>query len=211
VTAGEFDQRFDALFYRRMGIEEVGSVLTRIIDTHLHDRRIGAAEVAAALNFTQRHDHGVGIFLVSSTAPASARYSRERDRAKRIMIESDHASAIRIAKLAPPDPRLSSLLRRPPPKASLDWKKRRTVSSAKRDHAGNNTITKSRTSPLRNVCEFMPQHRFDFGSIKPVQQAARHGDRKLFLVKAGCKGVKALTIHHLELRHGEATGNAEVF
>ena len=54
-------------------------------------------------------------FLVSSTEPASARYSRCRDSAKRITIDSSHASAssasaMRIATTAPPLPRSLLLL-----------------------------------------------------------------------------------------------------
>src|SRR6478735_4091210 len=74
-------------------------------------------------------------FFVSSTDPASARYSRERDSASRTTTERSHATAIsataiRIAITAPPDPFLSSdedeeRLLPPPPKEKFERKKMR--------------------------------------------------------------------------------------
>ena len=45
----------------RMGGEQVGKALARIVDAHFHDRRGRAVELAAALDLAQRRDHGVGV------------------------------------------------------------------------------------------------------------------------------------------------------
>ena len=91
-------------------------------------------------------------FLVSSTEPASARYSRRRDSANRMTIDRTHASvmsttAIRIATPAP----LRSPFPRPPRQRKPPWNSRRKMSSAKNaiTPAIITAITSMRTSPLR--------------------------------------------------------------
>ena len=93
-------------------------------------------------------------FLVNSTEPESARYSRWRDSAKRMMIDRIQtsamiANAITIAMPAPPF--LSPPLERRPPPQNTFWKKTRNTSSPKNEitPAITTAITSMRTSPLR--------------------------------------------------------------
>jgi hypothetical protein len=68
-------------------------------------------------------------FFVNSTAPASARYSRDRDSANRMIVDTPQviammASAITIAAIAPPPPPLPSRSRSPsvvPPVLHPPW------------------------------------------------------------------------------------------
>ncbi len=61
VAAGEFHQRRHARIDRRMGVENIGKSLARIVDAHFHDRGGRAFELAAALDLAQRRDHRVRI------------------------------------------------------------------------------------------------------------------------------------------------------
>ena len=98
--------------------------------------------------------------FVSSTEPASASSSRERDRAKRTTSDRPHARPIRaIARstmanapppfLSPSDEEDDD--RPPPPKLQLELKKMRKNSSAKKPitPAMTTAITSNCTSPLR--------------------------------------------------------------
>src|SRR4051794_5104901 len=91
-------------------------------------------------------------FLVSSTEPASARYSRERDSAKRITSESAQASAIsasaiRIATKAPPPPLLfeSELLDERDDDEPLQ---RGSTSSQRKTSSPKNEITPAMTTAV---------------------------------------------------------------
>src|SRR5438046_3071630 len=53
--------RVDARFDRRMGVENIGETLTRIVEAHFHHRRVRARQLAAALDLAQRADHRVRI------------------------------------------------------------------------------------------------------------------------------------------------------
>ena len=94
-------------------------------------------------------------FFVSSTEPESARYSRCRDSAKRMTIDSTqattiNASAMTMAMPAPPflSPSLLEEERRPPNDV---WKNIRNTISPKNETtpAITSAITSMRTSPLR--------------------------------------------------------------
>ena len=153
-------------------------------------------------------------FLVSSTEPASARYSRLRDSAKRITIDSSQATAISttammIAIAAPPPLRslLPLLRQRKPP-----WNISRNTSSAKNEitPAMITAITSMRTSPLRIWVSSWPSTASSSASSSRSTRAGGHGDRVLLLVHPGGEGVERVVLHHLELRHRDAARDAEV-
>ena len=64
---------------------------------------------------------------------------------------------------------------------------------------------------VADVGQFVAEHRLDLGVVEPLQQARGHGDRILLLVEAAGEGVERGVVHHLELGHRDAAGNAEVF
>src|SRR4051794_35684165 len=79
----------------------------RGLSTHISMRPDGTPSSSPLPEIFIKAEIMASGFLVSSTEPASARYSRERDSAKRITSESAQASAIsasaiRTARNAPP-------------------------------------------------------------------------------------------------------------
>src|SRR5829696_10519869 len=94
----------------------------RGLSTHISMRPDGTPSSSPLPDIFIKAEIIASGFLVSSTEPASARYSRERDRAKRITSDSAQATAmraiaIRTARNAPPplpleSERLSELLDR---------------------------------------------------------------------------------------------------
>ena len=62
MTPGEFDQSLDPGLHGRVRREQIGKSLSGIVDTHLHDGRIGAGEFSASFYLAQRRNHGIGIF-----------------------------------------------------------------------------------------------------------------------------------------------------
>src|SRR5215203_7347973 len=87
----------------------------RGLSTHISMRPDGTPSSSPLPDIFIKAEIIASGFLVSSTEPASARYSRERDSAKRITSESAQAiaisaSAIRIATKAPPPLLLESEL-----------------------------------------------------------------------------------------------------
>src|SRR3569623_918480 len=61
VAAGKLPPRCAARLDRWMGVEDIGESDARIVDAHLHHRRVGARQFAAAFDLAQRRDHGVGV------------------------------------------------------------------------------------------------------------------------------------------------------
>ena len=122
-------------------------------------------------------------FLVSSTAPASARNSRERESAKRTTSDRNQArkiaaTATRIARMAPPPPFLSPSddeedddEERPLPKLQFELElknKRKKISAAKPTTPAMMTaITISCTSPLRMWVSSCPSTASSSSSLRP--------------------------------------------
>ncbi len=109
MAAGKLHQRRDAAVDRGMGGEQVGKALARIVDAHFHHRGGRAFAVRRGPSILRSAEIMASGFLVSSTEPASARNSRLRDSAKRITIDSSHAtaiSAIAMTMAMPPAPPL---------------------------------------------------------------------------------------------------------
>ena len=84
VAAGKLDQRRDPAFDRRVGGEQVGEALARIVDAHFHDGGGGAFQFAAALDLAQRRDHGVGVLGQFDRAGVGEIFALARQR------EADH-------------------------------------------------------------------------------------------------------------------------
>ena len=47
---------------------------------------------------------------------------------------------------------------------------------------------------VADVCEFVAEHGLHFLVVERVHQAARHGDRILFLVEAGSEGIERVVV-----------------
>ena len=80
VAAGGLDQCLDAAFDRRVGREQVGEFLARIVDAHLHHRGGRAGQFAAALDLAQRRDHRIGVLGELDRARIGEEFARARQR-----------------------------------------------------------------------------------------------------------------------------------
>ena len=130
--------------------------------------------------------------LVSSTEPASARYSRFRDNAKRITTDSSHATAtsamaMTMAKPPPPLPRSPSLDRPPPPQRQPPWNTIRNSNSAKKPITPAITvaITNIRTSRLRIWVSSWP-------STASISLSSRWSSSPLVTVMEYCRSFRPL-------------------
>src|SRR6266478_7009642 len=133
-------------------------------------------------------------FLVSSTEPASARYSRLRESAKRMTIDSIQATAMRrtAMRIATPAP-LRSPLSRPPRQRNPPWNSRRKTSSAK------NAITPAMITAITSmhvavadVGQLVAEHRLDLCIVERNDEARGDRDRILFVVHPRGEGVEAV-------------------
>ena len=80
VSAGEFHQRLDPGIHRRVGREQVGKALARVVDAQFHHRRGRAGKLAAVLDLAQRRDHGVGILGQFDRSGVGEQFARSRQR-----------------------------------------------------------------------------------------------------------------------------------
>src|ERR1700760_1694360 len=112
-------------------------------------------------------------FLVSSTDPASARNSRERDKASRTSCDSAQASAIsatasRTTRMAPPP----EFLRSPPLSGHAE---KQGGDHTRDDHGDHHHLHVA----VADVGQFVAEHRLDLPIVQRVEKACRDGDRVL--------------------------------
>src|SRR6266700_3957085 len=138
-------------------------------------------------------------FFVSSTEPASARYSRERDSASLTTCDTSQATtisttAMMMTTMAPPPELLLSL---------DDEDDRDDEEDDGDDHQLHVAVLE--------VGQLVAQHRFDLLVVQRFQETGGDGDRILPRVEAGRERVQCWRIHDLQLRHGDAARDAEIF
>ena len=156
-------------------------------------------------------------FLVSSTEPASARYSRWRDKAKRITIDSIQETTIRpmAMRMAMPAPPFLSLL---PPRRAAPAEARALEHQAEdhlaeeRDDAGDHHGDHQHAHvAVADMGQLVAEHGFHFGIGERLLQPAGHRDGILLLVHPGGEGVERDVVDDLQLRRRDAARDAEVF
>ena len=188
----------------------------RIVDAHFHHRRGGARQVRRGpRSCAAPRSWRPGSW---SARPSRHRrgYSRERDSAKRMTNDRNQATAMSATAIrmaiagAAAASRSSARPRRSasrPGTAAGTPVRRRTRSTP----AMITAITSMRTSPLRIWVSSWPSTASISASSSRSSSPRRHRDRILLVVQAGGEGVERVALHHLELRHGDAARDAEIF
>ena len=160
-------------------------------------------------------------FLVSSTEPESARYSRWRDSAKRITTDNSHgdhdqcnrnddgddravAAAFAVAAAAAPAAETAV-------ETGLEEQPEHQFAE-ERDHAGDDHRDHQHAHvAVADMRELVAEHGFHFLIVERVHQPARHRDRILLVVEAGGEGVERVVVGDAQRRHGDAARDAEIF
>ncbi len=214
VAAGELDQRGDAAVDARMGVEQFAKTFARVVDAHFHHRGGRAREFAMAFDLAQRRDHGVGIFGEFDRAGVGQRFARarqskpdqerqhigddeERDRDQ----DRDHgAAAAALVAVARAE---RKAVVEPQPEHQLGDEGNGAGDDHGDDHHAHVAVA--------DMGELVAQHRFHLGVVEKRDEARGHGDRILPRIHAGGEGVEGVDLHHLELGHGDAARDAEIF
>jgi hypothetical protein len=157
-------------------------------------------------------------FFVSSTEPASASCSRVRDKASRTTIDKSQASAISTiainsAAVGPADPLRSSLSRERRLLQSYPGVEEHAEDQLgkERNHAGNDDCDDQQPDvTVADMRELVPEYRLDLCIVEIAQESRRDRDRVLLMIEAGGEGIQCIRLHYLQLRHGDATRDAEI-
>ena len=182
-----------------MGAQRVGKALARIVDAHLHHRRVGVRQFAAVLDLAQRRDHARPDSWSARPSRRRPRYSRCRDSAKRMTIDSSQATAIsangdhdRDAARRPCRRRCRCAAR----EAAPPWKSRRKTISPKNEiDAGDDDRDHHHAHvAIADMGELVAEHGFELRVVERVDQPARHRDRILLLVEAGGEGIERVVV-----------------
>ena len=64
---------------------------------------------------------------------------------------------------------------------------------------------------VADMGQLVAEHGFDLGIVEPVEQSGRDRDRILLVAHAGGEGIERVALHHLELGHGDAARDAQIF
>src|SRR5262249_49560645 len=153
-------------------------------------------------------------FLVSATEPASARYSRLRDSAKRMTIDKIQAIAMRRMAMSiatpAPGPLATAAAPTAPANPALEQQAEDELGE-KRDHPGDDHRDHQHAHvAIADVGQLVAEDRFGLGVVERIDQPRGDRDRILLVVHAGGEGVEAVILDHLELRRGDAARDAEV-
>ena len=179
VAAGDAHQRLDARVDRRVGGEQIVNS-SRGLSTHISITAEVAPSSSPRPSILRSAEIIASGFLVSSTEPASARNSRERDSAKRMTTERNQASAISAIAI-----RMARSRRRPcgrcrreePPTAQPTSRRgttaRKTISATNEIDAGDDDRDHHHAHvAVADVGEFVAEHRLDLGVVERCEQAA---------------------------------------
>ena len=154
-------------------------------------------------------------FFVSSTEPASARYSRlprqgEPDHDRQ---NPDHDDDRDSDNNGEPGTTLAVAAARSPPATPhhVPKEKPEYELTEERNHACDHHRDHQHAHvAIADVGEFVPEHGLDFLIVERVDQPACYRNRILLLVEAGREGIERVVVGNAQRRHGDAARDAQV-
>jgi hypothetical protein len=212
VPAGELHQRRHPRIDRRVGVEDVGESLARIVDAHLHHRGGRARKLAAALDLAQRRNHRVGILgeLDRACVGQVFAFARQREADDDRQHPGDgnehEGDEYHQPRAAPAIAAVAAA----PTEAPLEHQAKDELGEEGDDPGDDDGDHQQAHVAVADVGQFVAEHRLDFGVVKRIEKPGGDRDRVLLLVHPRGEGVEVVILDHLELGRGNAARDAEV-